>query len=124
MQFIPPGEISLMHQHIVQRLAERIRQRYFIILRRRIQPPAHHLLQQTSVGVPVGQRIVQQRQSFVRELGATWQSGFLPLPVQSRVYVVASPPAIAGNRYRILPAAPVFAPALPEEPSRFATVVG
>jgi len=40
------------------------------------------------------------------------------------VYVVASPPAIAGNRYRILPAAPVFVPASPKEPSRFATAVG
>lgn len=50
-----------MHQHIVQRLTERIGQRYFIILRRRIQPPAHHLLQQPCVGMPVGQRIVQQR---------------------------------------------------------------
>lgn len=57
-----------MHQHIVQRLTERIGQRYIIILRRCIQPPAHHLLQQPCVGMSVGQRIVQQRQSFVREL--------------------------------------------------------
>ncbi len=45
-----------MHQHIVQRLTERIGQRYIIILRRCIQPPAHHLLQQPCVGMPVGQR--------------------------------------------------------------------
>ena len=57
-----------MHQHIVQRLTERIGQRYIIILRRCIQPPAHHLLQQPCIGVPVGQRIVQQCQSVVREL--------------------------------------------------------
>ncbi len=77
-----------MHQHIVQRLTERIGQRYIIILRRCIQPPAHHLLQQPCVGVPVGQRIVQQRQSFVRSWSnmAIW---FSALPVQSRVYVVA-----------------------------------
>mgnify|MGYP007120222460 CR=1 FL=1 len=41
-----------MHQHIVQRLTERIGQRYIIILRRCIQPPAHHLLQQPCVGMP------------------------------------------------------------------------
>ncbi len=69
---LPPGEISLMHQHIVQRLTERIGQRYFHYFAAAHSAAAHHLLQQPCVGMPVGQRIVQQRQSFVRELERRW----------------------------------------------------
>ncbi|KMQ81429.1 hypothetical protein RF55_26345 [Lasius niger] len=73
-----------MHQHVVKPGAEGGRQRVQRAARFGVQPPAHHGLQQPRVGMPVLQRIAQQRDAAFRQLFQQRQLLLRPLEFDHR----------------------------------------